>query len=294
MIEIRFAKMGETVRQKEIWKLCFGDSEQYIDFYYANRYKEDETLLLLQEGEIAAMLTMLPIRINTPTGRSLNSTMMYAIATHPKYRHRGYASQLMESACHHLSQKDHFFSVLVTAGKKLFDFYRHQGFQDGFYIREVSFDWNELEALPIGKNNCTIKSISPEEYNLKREKQLNGKFYVSYSDEDIDYQRKLSQQSGADIYGIEIEGVQGCAVIELLDQDKVFIKELLIADHLLSTAVPHIARLLPSDEYILRTPPFLGRELSSSIRPFGMFRLNQGFQPEIIPEGSGYLGLAFD
>jgi hypothetical protein len=83
-------------------------------------------------------------------------------------------------------------------------------------------------------------------------------------------------------------------VIELLDQDKVFIKELLIADHLLSTAVPHIARLLPSDEYILRTPPFLGRELSSSIRPFGMFRLNQGFQPEIIPEGSGYLGLAFD
>lgn len=44
MIEIRFAKMGETVRQKEIWKLCFGDSEQYIDFYYANRYKEDETL----------------------------------------------------------------------------------------------------------------------------------------------------------------------------------------------------------------------------------------------------------
>ena len=115
--------------------------------------------------------------------------------------------------------------------------------------------------MPRGANNCTIKSISPQEYNLKREKQLSGKFHVSYTAEDIDYQRKLSQQSGADIYGIEIEEVGGCAVIELLEQDKVLIKELLIADHLLPTAVRHIARLLPFREYILRTPPFLGRQL---------------------------------
>ncbi|MDD2556294.1 MAG: GNAT family N-acetyltransferase [Syntrophaceticus sp.] len=294
MSEIRFAKKGEIARQKEIWKLCFGDSDQYIDFYYANRYKEDETLLLLQEGEIVSMLTILPIRVNTSTGQGLNSTMLYAIATHPKHQHRGYASQLIESACCHLNQKNNVFSVLVPAGKNLFDYYRHQGFQDGFFIHEISFDWKRLELLPIVENNCTIKSISPQEYNMRRENQLSGKFYVSYTAEDIDYQRKLSQQSGADIYGIEIEGVQGCAVIELLDQGKVFIKELLIADHLLSTAVRHIARLLPSREYILRTPSFLGRQLEGSIRPFGMIRANQGIPPEITPEVFGYLGLAFD
>jgi hypothetical protein len=150
--------------------------------------------------------------------------------------------------------------------------------------------------LPRGANDCTIKSISPQEYNQIREEQLSGKIYVSYTAEDIDYQRELSQQSGADIYGLEIEGAEGCAVIELLDQGKVFIKELLITDHLLPTAVRHIAQLLPSREYILRTPPFLGRQLEGPIRPFGMIRANQGIDPQVTPEGegSGYLGLAFD
>lgn len=293
MSEIRFAKNGDLARLKEIWKLCFGDSDQDIDFYYANRYQEDETLLLLQQGEIAAMLTMLPIRVNTVAGRSVNSTMLYAIATHPQYQRRGYAAQLIEAACHYSSQKGNTFSVLVPAEKRLFDYYRNQGFQDGFYLREMSFGRERLESFPIVENNCTIKSISSQEYNLIRERQLSGKVYVSYTVEEIDYQRKMSQQSGADIYGMEMEGVKGCAIIEIIEQGKVYIKELLIADRFLATAVRHIARLLPSAEYQLHLPPFLGSQFPGSIRPFGMIKANQG-DPEITPVLSGYLGLAFD
>jgi len=111
---------------------------------------------------------------------------------------------------------------------------------------------------------------------------------------DIDYQRKLSQMSGADIYGIAVEGTQGCAVIEMRGKDKVLIKELLIADQFIPTAVRQIAQLLPAEKYILRTPPFLGSRLEGTIRLFGMIRANQGVDPESIPDGPGYLGLAFD
>ena len=294
MIEVRFAEKGETARQKEIWKLSFGDSAQYIDFYYTHRYREDETLLLLEGGEIAAMLTMLPVRVTASSGASLNSAMLYALATHPEYRHRGYASRLLEFASHHLGQQGIFFSVIVPAGKKLFDYYRSKGFRDFFFVRQLSFDRKRLESLPVGGNNCTITAISPQEYNLVREKLLSGKIHVSYSIEDIDYQCKLSQLSGADIYGIAVEGTQGCAVIEMRGKDKVLIKELLIADQFIPTAVRHIAQLLPAEKYILRTPPFSGSQLEGSIRPFGMIRANQGIDPELIPDGPGYLGLAFD
>jgi len=294
MIEIRFAKKGETTRQKEIWKLSFGDSDQYIDFYYTHRYQEDETLLLLEGGEIATMLTLLPVRVITSTGASLNSTMVYALATHPQYRYRGYATRLLEFASRHLGQQENFFSVIVPAGKKLFDYYRSQGFRDFFFVRQLSFHRQKLESLPVGANSCTITGISPQEYNLIREKQLSGKTHVSYSIEDIDYQRKLSQRSGADIYGLAVEGTQGCAVIEMLGKDRVLIKELLIADHFIPTAVRQIAQLLPAEKYILRTPPFLGNRLEGSIRPFGMIRANQGVDPATIPDGPGYLGLAFD
>lgn len=295
MSEVRLANKGETARQKEIWKLCFGDSDHYIDFFYANRYKEEETMVLLQDGEILAMLTMIPIKTIASDKRSFNSTMLYAIATHPKYQNRGFATQLMDFTYQYMSKKKDAFSVLVPSDKQLFDFYRKQGYQDGFYIREALFTRKRIESLHIGATcQCTISGITPKEFNQRRTKQLSGRFYVSYADEEIAYQQKLSQQFGADIYGIEIEEVQGCVAIEKINSDKVFIKELLIPEQLLPVAVKHIAQLLPAKEYILRTPAFLGKQLEGSIRPFGMIRANQEIDFKITPEDLGYLGFAFD
>ncbi|MGE5453636.1 MAG: GNAT family N-acetyltransferase, partial [Methylocystaceae bacterium] len=157
MNEIRLAHQGETDRQKEIWQLCFGDSDSYIDFFYANRYQEDETLLLLQDREIMAMLTMIPVTVIAADGQSFDSTMLYAIATHPKYQNRGFATQLMNYANQHLGGQKKVFSVLVPSGEKLFNFYRKQGYQDGFYIRETLLTETMIESvLTDASCQCTI------------------------------------------------------------------------------------------------------------------------------------------
>ncbi len=294
MSEIRLAKAGEATRQKEIWKLCFGDSDQYIDFFYANRYQEDETVLLLQNGEILAMLTMLPITLIAANHSSYNAAMLYAIATHPQYQQRGLATQLMDYAYQYSGRKNIAFSVLVPSETKLFKFYRHQGYQDGFYIREAKFTSKGIEDLYCGETlHSTISGITVEEYNQIRNKHLSGRLYVSYANEEIAYQKKLSQQTGADIYGIEIGAIKGCASIEKIS-DKVFIKEILINDELLSVAVKHIAQLLPTQEYLVRTPVFLGSQLGGTIRPFGMIRANEDTELDILSEDLGYLGIAFD
>lgn len=295
MNEIRLAQKGETARQKEIWKLCFGDSDRYIEFYYDNRYREEETALLLQDGEIAAMLTMLPVQAVTAAQRSFNSTMLYAIATHPHYRHRGYSTRLTAFAHQHLKNKESAFSVLVPAGKQLFEFYRRQGYQEAFYMREAAWDWSRIQGWPGGKSApCAIRSVPPQEYNRIREKQLSGKLHIAYSDEDISYQQKLSRHTGADIYSLAAAGTQGCVVIERFAGDKVFIKELLMAEELMPRAVKSIAQLLPAQEYILRTPAFLGQQLEGALRPYGMLRPNQEIPLDIAPKNCGYLGLAFD
>ena len=36
MIEIRPARPEEIPRQKELWKLAFGDDDAYIDYFYAH------------------------------------------------------------------------------------------------------------------------------------------------------------------------------------------------------------------------------------------------------------------
>ncbi|MHB8072303.1 GNAT family N-acetyltransferase [Desulfosporosinus fructosivorans] len=295
MHEIRLAQKGETVRQKEIWKLCFGDSDSYIDFYYANRYKEDETAVLLHDREIAAMLTMIPVRTVTPDKRSYNTVMFYAIATHPKYQNLGFATHLMDFSSQWLKTRNNELSVLVPASRQLYDYYRKQGYQEGFYIREALLSHDRVKCLPLHRVcQCTISSITPQEYNRRRNIQLSGRLFISYNDEDIAYQKKLSQQSGTDIYALDIEDIQGCLTVERISSEKVLIKEILLQEDFMNVAIRQIAQQLPAKEYVLRTPAHFGGKLGGTIRPFGMSRVPRESDLLITPEDQGYLGFAFD
>ena len=306
MIEVRLAKKSEINQQKEIWKLCFGDSDGYINFYYANRYREDETVVLFCDGVIVAMLTMIPVRLVTPDNRSESSTILYAIATHPKYRNRGFAAQIMDFSSKYLATKDIHFSMLVPAGQQLFEFYQKRGYHTAFYIRESVLTSQTIESFPGSADlYCKITSATPEKYNLRRKQYLNGSLYVDYDDEDVIYQKKLSRQSGADIYNIDIGGISGCAAVERVSSNAVLVKELLLPNaypnSYIDTFIKQLAKLLPARQYTLRTPASLGGHQGGNVRPFGMVkRLRQtdiDFTPDdtrLNTEEAGYLGIAFD
>ncbi|MEQ8201918.1 MAG: GNAT family N-acetyltransferase, partial [Syntrophomonadaceae bacterium] len=190
MREVRLAAAGEIDRQKEIWKRCFGDSGQYIEDFYRHRYHPDQTMLLLQGGEIVAMLTMVPVSIVTAAGRRLDGAMLYAIATHPDFQNQGVGRQLLNSAHQHLIGRGLAFSLLVPAYEELFDFYRPLGYREAFYLRELDLKRRDLYVLPVPPASpCLIYPIGPEEYNLRRERLLAGRTHVSYSDPDLVIQK---------------------------------------------------------------------------------------------------------
>lgn len=296
MKEVRLALKGEFKRQKEIWKHCFGDEDRFIDFYYKNRYEESETMVLLYKGEISAMLTMIPIQVVTPDQQKFPSAMFYAIATDPQKQSLGLATQLMDYSHEYLGQKNKAFSILVPAGESLFDFYHKRSYNDGFFLRELLLprenieDWEENLEVSLPQ----IFPISANEYNLRRNSQLEGYLYVAYADREIDYQKKVSQMSGADIYAIDMENTKGCAVIERINPGEVIVKEILLPEEFLKTALKTIAELLPAQKYIIRTPAFSGERLGGEVRAFGMVRPQSKREGIISVEEQGYLGLAFD
>lgn len=295
MLAFRQAEKGEISRQKEIWQLCFGDPDNYIDFYFANRYKEQETLLLLHNEVIAAMLTMLPVTTVTPENRRFNTAMLYAIATHPEEQNKGFSTRLIGYSNRCLLAKYQAISLLVPAEEQLFEFYRKRGYRDGFYIREVPLNQDNIDSLPMDKTSkCTISSISPVKYNQRRNKQLSGRLYIAYADEDIAYQKKLSRLSGADLYGIDGKNIKGCAAVERINPTKILIKEILVPDEVLNESIKLIAQQLQAQELILRTPAYQGKHLGGAVRPFGMVRILKDINLEITPEALGYLGFAFD
>jgi len=294
-IEIRTAGKGDADRQKKIWKLCFGDDDAYIDFYFANRYREDNTLLMLLNGEIVSMLTIIPVWVVTADGRTFHSAMQYAVATHPEYRGRGFVSRLMDFCDRHLKQNCMEMSVLVPAEERLFDFYGKRGYKKGFYIREISVTAGSIKGITGGAaSRPLMMPASPQEYNIRRNSQLKGSFYVAYQDEDIAYQKKLSVRTGADIYTIDIGRIYGCAAVERINPDRVLIKELLVPEHLVPQCLGQIAERLPAGEYVLRLPAYRGGSTGGTVRPFGMVKSYRHPENGTAPERYGYLGIAFD
>lgn len=300
MVEVRWAKEGEVARQKELWKLCFGDPQSYIDFYFANRYRKEETLVLLHKEQIIAMLTLIPVRTVFADNQSFATSMLYAVGTHPEYQHEGFGTQLMDLCHKYQTENGIEYSILVPAEQKIVDFYHNQGYQGNFYLREFLLSGNMINSLKASNVKiCTMLPIEAQEYNARRNEQLKGKFHIAYGDKDIEYQKKLSQQSGADIYSINIETtngcqVNGCMVLERRSLDKVVIKELLISEEFLHPVIKEIVKLVPSKEYLLRTPVYAGENLGGVIRSFGMIKDHRKFGPEITSEDEGYLGIAFD
>lgn len=297
--EIRFAQQSDIADLKGIWKLCFGDSDWFVDFYYANRFKEARVLLLLLNKEISAMLTIIPIRMVSPEGQRFQMAMLYAIATHPRFQKRGLATRLIDFTNQHLEANNIKYSVLVPAEGGLFDFYRKQDYQDGFNIRELLLTHDQINGL-CSQNSpclyqCTISPIGPKEYNIARDKQLSGEFYIAYPDEDIDYQKKLSQHSGADIFAINMSNeIKGCLAVERMDSERVLIKEILVSNECLLSTIQQVVALFPAAQYTFRMPVFLGSHLGGSIRSFGMVRGNGKSDLDISTAELGYLGFAFD
>jgi len=291
-MECRLARKGDLESQKNIWKQTFGDEDIYIDYYYANRYHEEETALLLSRGEIAAMLSMLPVKFVMPDCKAFDAVMLYAVATHPQRQNQGFATRLMEFSNQYLKSQNISFSILVPAEDSLYDFYRKRGYQSEFAIREARVTKEQIKSFGISA--CRIDAADPREYNSRRNGFLKGRKFIAYSDEDISYQKELSQLSGADIYTVDIDGERGCFAAERASEEKVIIKEMLLPGKQIGNAFDKLTETLKSKEYILRTPYFLEHRFGGEIHPFAMIHSNNESSRNVFSEEQGYLGLAFD
>ncbi len=250
--------------------------------------------VLLLDGSIRSMLTMIPVDLIEGNGRKIRGSMFYAIATLPEYRKRGLANTLMEWSSRYLLLSDTPVTVLVPAEPKLFDFYDVYGYKTACFIREEKLTRVLIEKIDCSNQpECRLYPAEPDRYNRIRKKLLAGTSYIDYREAEILYQKKASKLFHADIYAITAGNEEGCAIVERIGE-KVFIKEILIPRGCLMSAVKEISNLMPAQYYILRTPSFTCacEGMRGNIRSFGM--LKSSCSGTDIQVRDIYLGIAFD
>ena len=292
MIEIRASRPGEAPRQRALWRAAFGDEERYIDWFYECCYAPEDVLVLAEDGEVVTMLALLPLELACSNGESARGSYVYALATDPAYRKKGYGRQLLHYVDFYLREREMDCLAVVPAEPSLHRFFSTVDFRPCFATRKLEL-LRGMVARPDPED--VIRAAGPEEYNRIRGAQLEGGNRVRYGDGLIRYQQGLSRMSGADLYAITVAGETGCAAVEFVDEDSVLCKELLISPPHMAGAVARIAALHPAVRYHVRTPACWEGLPGSYIQAFGMVKwYNREKEAAWAESTHGYMGLGFD
>ncbi len=264
---ITTAKHDMISQLKSLWKLCFHDEDAYIDFYYENRFKAEETLVYLIEDQVVAMLTLMPGYVVHHKAK-LPVRYVYAVATHPEHRRKGYAAALMEHA-NQMIKKDYVGTFLVPANPSLFGYYETLGYQTLSHKRVLHISMeNFFKDLKQFDSKHEIEKVEPltvEDFYSLRNKAFTKAGFVLWEQEDLSYLLKEFIFLGGQAQKVILrkEGdlhYEEGALLYYQDNDTLIIKETTLSDVSLyaavkylssQIAVSHMSVILPKHSKIL-------------------------------------------
>lgn len=205
-MKIRYGNDKDKIKAEYIWKECFTDSENEVNFYFNELYKKENFLLLEDdEKKIRASLHENPYKI-IMNGKSFPSFYIVGVAVSPQYRGRGYMDELIKYSLKNAEERGLDFIFLSPINTEIYikygfgymsrlEKYRismkdipFERINREYEIKKVSDKKNMYENLVEiydrkMKNNFVYLKRDENYYKriLKELKNENGEIYIFYS-----------------------------------------------------------------------------------------------------------------
>lgn len=229
----------------QIWQTCFGDEEDYIEFYMDNRMTEDNMLVVCEDGRIVSMASFLPARYLCEDGY-VDARYVYAVATLPEYRRRGYAGRILRFAGEHYQQP----LILAPAEEDLVRYYERMGFRRAFPDTRMSMA-QDMEALALPDEervDPVITPVSAKEYVRMRDEKCAGEGYVSWDEAAVSYVMKLCVRGGGQAVTVHRRGDEDAAeTVDFLmyqkEEEELVIVETSLEKEALQELLPYLMRV---------------------------------------------------
>ncbi len=262
----RFARKDDIPALARVWENAFpDDSEKEIFTFLKTVRPEEECLLADRDGQVVAMVFMLPACLRTGTSR-LPLQYIYAAATLSDFRGQGIFGGLLTAALSVAQQRGCAASFLRPAEPSLRGYYQRFGYEPFFYCRTFTGT--------AGSQPTAAVSVSSEEYACRREKRLPETAVLWDS----------RFMGGTVLLGND--GEAGCAVCDSRD-GVLFIRELLCDPEDEETLAASLAAAFGCGTYQCRVPA-----ARAEGEPFGLLRPLTDFDGK--NSGIPYMGLALD
>ncbi|NLT15254.1 MAG: GNAT family N-acetyltransferase [Clostridiales bacterium] len=276
---VRLARGEDVPQLRALWKTVFGDGDEEIGHFFSTWFSTDLTVVIDIGGNPVSAAYILPVgelvlpclHIDGRPGRQCTEqdsaarcypvAMLYAIATLPEWRGRGYGEAVTRMACAQAAKKGYPAVVLKPADEGLFAFYeKRTDFRSFFEACEAEYSTADL---PARDGHLTMAPVSAAEYRRIRQSLLRSCAYIDMEERALTYQQYLCKKAGGGLYKLLRNGgnggCTGCAVIEPGENGAVHMKELLLSPgSRVPDAVSAAVRLVKADRYYVRTLPSEG------------------------------------
>lgn len=264
-MEFRNPYETETEQLKQIWKLCFGDSEEYIRFYFNHGYAKDQTIVCADGNKILSMLSLLPAKITDGTDIYLGG-YIYAAATLPEFQGHGLMKKL-EQVCSELAfSNDAEFLSLVPADASLFQMYQKLGYEISGSLCEKTYRITEAARA----RQVKISALSQEGLKAERKIFLEkiGK-YLELEEELESYWLKELEMTGCK-FAYASCGEETGYFIYYIENGHAYIRELGMDKHLFDQIISTLAAELKASVIHIRAYEDFGSDWE--VKPFSMIK----------------------
>lgn len=230
---VTFADKRDFDDIRNLWKICFGDDEDYINFYLEHRFDEENMMVIREDDKIVSMASFLSAAIRQGE-EWISVKYVYAVGTLPQYRKKGYASEIIRFASEVYNEP----LVLQPASKELRKYYSEIGFVE-FFERdcwEISDDAaglpdvdvfkaaavdagkneiyeEEIYKRKIDKNNLSqllFEEVSAKEYKELRDIHFDRNGYLCWDEKAIEYALAENRLCGGRAVKINVKNNVEC------------------------------------------------------------------------------------
>ena len=259
---------------KKIWKNAFADPDWYINFFFENRFKPENTLVYLDNGPPVSMFFMLPAQINI-NGSYKNVHYVYGVSTLSTFQGRGYSTALLKYANDNMPD-DISATFLTPATPSLFDFYKKQGYENAFFVKELNLTKNDLENIPA--SSFGFKMLDAPCYTTIRDKAFEGHGYVKWDIPAMEYMLAENELLGGKAYAVENNDSENIILYRIWGK-KLFVKETTLDGEALFAAVKKImeSENLSDCHIRLHHKSLLNEETKAFAMIYGCNGINKGY-----------------